>query len=95
LLNSIRKTYHEFPRYFWMLIAVLFIDRIGGSLVIPFLALYLTQKFHIGKTEVGSMPGEDMRGHYMAVFGSSWGIPSAIGPLAAGFIMDNYNPNWV
>jgi MFS family permease len=31
----------------------------------------------------------------MAVFGFSWTIPTAIGPLAAGLIMDNYNPNWV
>jgi len=38
---------------------------------------------------------EDMRGRYMAIFGFSWTIPTAIGPLAAGVIMDNYNPNWV
>ncbi len=31
----------------------------------------------------------------MAIFGFSWTIPTAIGPLAAGVIMDNYDPNWV
>jgi MFS family permease len=31
----------------------------------------------------------------MAVFGFTWTIPTAVGPLAAGYIMDNYNPNWV
>jgi MFS family permease len=31
----------------------------------------------------------------MAVFGFSWTIPNAIGPLAAGVIMDHYNPRWV
>ncbi len=36
---------------------------------------------------------EDMRGRYMAVYGLSWAIPSTLGPGAAGFILDNYNPN--
>ena len=44
---------------------------------------------------VASLAPEEMRGRYMAVMGFSWIIPSAIGPLAAGLIMDNLNPNWV
>ena len=44
---------------------------------------------------VAKLSPEDMRGRYMAVAGFSWTIPMAIGPLAAGLIMDNYNPNWV
>jgi MFS family permease len=44
---------------------------------------------------VAKLAPEDMRGRYMAVFGFSWTIPTAIGPLAAGLIMDNFNPNWV
>lgn len=44
---------------------------------------------------VARLAPEEMRGRYMAVNGFSWIIPSAIGPLAAGLIMDNYNPNWV
>ncbi|MCC7129646.1 MAG: MFS transporter [Anaerolineae bacterium] len=38
---------------------------------------------------------EDMRGRYMAVFGLVWGVPGIIGPVAAGLVMDNFNPNWV
>lgn len=38
---------------------------------------------------------EDMRGRYMAIFGFVWVIPAAIGPLLAGFIMDNVAPHWV
>jgi MFS family permease len=38
---------------------------------------------------------EDMRGRYMAIFSMCWTIPAAIGPWAAGLIMDNVNPNWV
>ncbi len=37
----------------------------------------------------------EMRGRYIAASGLSWDIPSAIGPLAAGLILDNYNPNLV
>jgi MFS family permease len=36
---------------------------------------------------------ETMRGRYMAVAGLSWAIPATIGPGAAGYILDNYNPN--
>jgi MFS family permease len=36
---------------------------------------------------------EAMRGRYMAIFGLSWAIPSTIGPGAAGYILDNFNPN--
>lgn len=38
---------------------------------------------------------EDMRGRYMAVFGLAWALPSIIGPTLAGYVMDNYNPNWI
>jgi MFS family permease len=42
---------------------------------------------------VANFAPADMRGRYMAIFGLSWGIPAAIGPGAAGIILDNYNPN--
>ncbi len=29
----------------------------------------------------------------MAVYGLSWAIPSTLGPGAAGYILDNFNPN--
>jgi len=49
----------------------------------------------ISQAIVAKLAPEDMRGRYMAIFGFSWTIPTAIGPLAAGVIMDNYDPNWV
>jgi MFS family permease len=36
-----------------------------------------------------------MRGRYMAIFGFSWTIPSAIGPYLAGLVMDNGDPDVV
>jgi MFS family permease len=36
---------------------------------------------------------KDMRGRYMAVSGFVWSIPSTLGPGAAGYILDNYDPH--
>jgi MFS family permease len=41
---------------------------------------------------VASFAPEHMRGRYMAIRGFSWIIPTAIGPLGAGLIMDNLDP---
>ena len=35
----------------------------------------------------------DMRGRYMAVFGLAWSVPATFGPGAAGWLLDNFNPN--
>lgn len=44
---------------------------------------------------IARLAPQHMRGRYMAVFNLSYGTANAIGPLAAGIIMDNYDPNWV
>jgi MFS family permease len=49
----------------------------------------------IGQSMVARFAPENMRGRYMAFYGISWTIPSLFGPLAAGLIMDNYDPKWV
>lgn len=51
--SKIRATYEEYPRPFWTLTAVTFIDRLGGYLLYPFFALYLTRRFGVGMTQVG------------------------------------------
>ena len=51
--QKISKIYHEYPRNFWILIAITFVDRIGGALLFPFFALYLTSKFGVGMADVG------------------------------------------
>ncbi len=57
---------------------------IGEMVVVP-----------VSQSYVGEVAPKNMRGRYMGVMGFSWMIPGMIGPLAAGLIMDNYNPNWV
>jgi MFS family permease len=53
LLRKISAIYQEYPRTFWTLIGAAFIDRLGGALIYPFLALYVTQRFRVGMTQIG------------------------------------------
>ena len=69
---------------YWLFILAMIIITIAEMIVSP-----------TGQAVVAKLSPEDMRGRYMAVFGFSWTIPNAIGPLLAGLVMDNYNPNWV
>jgi hypothetical protein len=57
MFARLNKIYHEFPRLFWVVVGVSFIDRIGGTLLFPFFALYITQKFSVGMTEAGILLG--------------------------------------
>lgn len=50
---KINKILSEYPRAFRVLVLVTFIDRLGGALLFPFFALYLTKRFGVGMTEVG------------------------------------------
>jgi MFS family permease len=56
-LNNIKKTYNEFPHRFWMVVLVTFVDRVGGTMLFPFFALYFTEKFNVGMTEAGIILG--------------------------------------
>ena len=47
------------------------------------------------QTLIADISPENMRGRYMAAYHLGWGIAVALGPLATGIIMDNFNPNWV
>ncbi|MBW8009718.1 MAG: MFS transporter [Chloroflexi bacterium] len=49
----------------------------------------------VAQAIVARLAPEDMRGRYMAMYGFSWTIPYAIGPLLAGYITDYIDPNWV
>lgn len=51
--ERLRSLCQEYPRHFWTLVGVTFIDRLGGALLFPFFALYITSKFGVGMTEVG------------------------------------------
>ncbi|MBT3337808.1 MAG: MFS transporter [Anaerolineae bacterium] len=52
-IENWKNIYQEYPKTFWMLVTVSFIDQLGGALLFPFFALYITMKFSVGMTEVG------------------------------------------
>ena len=70
LLEKIRNIYNEYPRAFWTYNIIVFIDRLGGFMLYPFFALYLTHKFDIGMSTVGIL---------FAVFSVSGFVGSALG----------------
>lgn len=57
MFSRLNKIYHEFPRLFWVVVGVSFIDGIGGTLLFPFFALYITQRFNVGMTQAGVLLG--------------------------------------
>ena len=52
-LQKMKDVYNEYPRIFWVLVLISFVDRLGGALLFPFFALYLTSRFGVGMTDVG------------------------------------------
>lgn len=57
MLTRLREVYAEFPTLFWIVVGTLFIDAIGSTLLFPFFALYITQKFGVGMTQAGVLLG--------------------------------------
>ncbi len=57
MFTRLDKIYHEFPRLFWIVVVASFVDGVGGTLLFPFFALYITQKFGVGMTQAGFLLG--------------------------------------
>ena len=77
MFTKLNKIYHEFPRKFWIVVLVSFIDSIGSHLLYPFFSLYITQKFSIGMTQAGIILG------IFAAFG-------LIGSMVGGALTDKF-----
>jgi MFS family permease len=69
---------------YWLFALAIVIITIGEMIIMP-----TTQAL------AANFAPEAMRGRYMAMYGLTFMIPAAIGPGAAGYILDNYNPNWL
>jgi MFS family permease len=74
LLTRTRNVYNAYPRAFWTYNIIVFIDRLGGFMLYPFFALYLTQKFDIGMSTVGIL---------FAIFSIAGMMGSALGGALA------------
>jgi len=72
MLTQLKKTYNEFPSRFWVIVLARFIDGLGNTLLFPFFALYITQKFDVGMTEAGVMLGaSSLAGLFGGMFGGA------------------------
>ncbi len=76
-IRNWKETYHEYPSTFWMLVGVSFIDQLGGALLFPFFALYVTMKFNVGMVEVG---------YLFALFS----VSNFVGSLLGGALTDRF-----
>lgn len=77
LINRALGPWREFPRHFQILMGASFIDRLGGALLFPFFALYVTEKFNVGMVEVG-------------VAYAIWAVTSQIGSVIGGALSDKF-----
>jgi MFS family permease len=68
MFSKLRKIYHEYPSRFWTVVGVMFIDRVGGTMLFPFFSLYITQKFSVGMTQAGVILG------FFSIFGMIGGM---------------------
>ncbi len=84
LFYAVGFAMYGFTSTYPFFLAAMLIITVGEMIVMP-----------TANALVARLAPADMRGRYMAIFGFSWVIPTAFGPLLAGLIMDNLNPNWV
>ncbi|MDH3943871.1 MAG: MFS transporter [Anaerolineae bacterium] len=82
LVSKTRDTYNEFPRPFWVLMGSTFIDRLGGALIFPFFAIYVTKKFNVDMLQVGVL---------FVIFTVSGMVGSFIG----GAMTDKFGRRWM
>lgn len=57
MFSRLSNIYHEFPSRFWTVVGVMFIDRVGGTMLFPFFSLYITEKFSVGMAQAGVILG--------------------------------------
>src|SRR6185503_5727418 len=67
----------EYPTPFWMLMTGTFIDRLGTNLIMPFLAIYVVQRFDAKITQIG-------------LIYTIFAISSGLGNFLAGALADRF-----
>ena len=84
LIYAIGFALYGFVSDYALFMVAMAIITIGEMVVTP-----------VAQALVAKFSPEEMRGRYMAVFGISWLLPGAVGPLLAGLVMDAGKPLWV
>jgi MFS family permease len=77
MLGKIKIAYKEYPGAFKVLVLACFIDMLGGFLLYPFFALYITNRFGVGMIQVGLL---------FAVFSAG----NIFGGMIGGALADKY-----
>ncbi len=75
MFSKLKQTYQDFPEIFWVLTFSSFIDQIGGFMLMPFIAIYMTSIFGLSMVEMGIV--------FLIV-----GIGNMIGGMLGGAITD-------
>ena len=57
MFEKFKRLFGELPDLFWIVAGIRFIDRLGGTILVPFFSLYITDKFNVGMTEAGIVLG--------------------------------------
>ncbi len=84
LLYAVGFVMYGLTNMYWEFLSAMVIITVGEMVIAP-----------IVQTLIANIAPEDMRGRYMAAYHLGWGIAASVGPLTAGIIIDDYNPNWV
>lgn len=69
---------------YWLFLTAIVVITIGEMIIMP-----------TSQALAANFAPREMRGRYMAAYGLTFMLPSAIGPGLAGVILDNFNPNLV
>jgi len=81
VVASYRDAFSGLPREVWLLSAATLVNR-AGTMVLPFLTLYFTQRLQLSASAAGLLMG-------------LWGIGSMIGSYAGGRLSDRFDPSRV
>jgi MFS family permease len=77
ILERIQNVLQDYPTPFWVLMTGTFIDRLGTNLIMPFLAIYVVQRFDAKITQVG-------------LIYTLFAISSGVGNFLAGALADRF-----
>ena len=77
MFTKIKRVYNEYPNAFKVLTLSTFIDMLGSFILYPFYALYITEHFGVGMTQVG----------FLFTFFSAGNI---LGGVVGGALADRY-----
>jgi MFS family permease len=77
ILERIQNVVQDYPTPFWVLMTGTFIDRLGTNLIMPFLAIYVVQRFDARITQVG-------------LIYTIFAVSSGVGNFLAGALADRF-----